>query len=91
GQAVAHLTFQAMSLGIYVHQMAGFDPEKVRVAYAVPERFDPITGIALGYLGDPDSLPDDLRTVELSPRQRKRVLDFVYAGKWGDTFSFIAK
>ena len=53
GGAVANLTFEATSKGIYLHQMAGFDAEKTRTTYAIPATADPIAAIALGYLGDP--------------------------------------
>src|SRR5688572_11639448 len=83
GAAVAILTVQATALDLYVHQMAGFIPEKVRAAYNVPETAEPVSAIALGYLGDPGSLPDDLRKREETPGQRKRVSDFVFSTGWG--------
>jgi len=83
GAAVAMLTVQATALDLYVHQMAGFIPEKVRSAYNVPDTAEPVSAIALGYLGNPASLPDDLRKREETPGQRKRVADFLYSTTWG--------
>ena len=83
GAAVANLTFEATSKGIYVHQMAGFDSEKTRTTYSIPPTADPIAAIALGYLGDPESLPPDFRDMEEKPRPRKPLNDFVFSGKWG--------
>ena len=37
GLAVANLIVQATALGLYVHQMAGFYPDKVRELYGVPD------------------------------------------------------
>ena len=51
GLAAANLIVQATALGLYVHQMAGFYPDKVRELYSVPEGFEPVAGIALGYPG----------------------------------------
>ena len=85
GQAVANLTLQATALGLFVHQMAGFSPEKVRQAFAVPEGFEPVAAIALGYPGDPTVLPEKLRQRELAPRSRKPLEDFVFSGRWGRT------
>src|SRR6266540_6661970 len=71
GLAVANLITQAMALGLYVHQMAGFYPDRVRELYGVPDGFEPVAGIVLGYLGDPTILPEDLQQRELAPRVRR--------------------
>ncbi|NTU80510.1 MAG: hypothetical protein HGA45_14225 [Chloroflexales bacterium] len=42
GQAVANLTVQATALGLSVHQLAGFDPEQARGAFAIPEDHTPL-------------------------------------------------
>jgi nitroreductase len=83
GQAVACLTVEATSLGLFVHQMAGFSIEKARETYALPPTTEPVAGIALGYLGDPDTLPEDLRQRELVASSRKPIGEFVYTGAWG--------
>jgi nitroreductase len=83
GAAVAFLTLQATSLGLFVHQMAGFEPAQVREAYAVPPTAEPVAAIAMGYAGDPQSLPEDLRKKELTPGQRKPIASFVFSGAWG--------
>lgn len=83
GQAVAHLTVQAGVHGVYVHQMGGYDQDKARELFDVPEGFDTVTVLALGYGGDVTSLPEDLQERELSPRVRKPFAEFVYADKFG--------
>jgi nitroreductase len=83
GLAVANLITQATALGLGVHQMAGFYPDRVRELYGVPEGFEPVAGIVLGYPGDPDILPDDLKQRELAPRVRKPLESFVFQGAWG--------
>jgi nitroreductase len=85
GLAVANLIVQATALGLYVHQMAGFYPDKVRELYGVPGDFEPVAGIVLGYPGDPATLPEDLRQRELAPRTRKPCESFVFQGAWGET------
>jgi len=90
GQAVANLIVQATALGLAVHQMAGFHPDKVRELYGVPKEFEPVAAIALGYPGDPQSLPDKLRTRELAPRERKHIAEFVFTGRWGRTSPVVA-
>jgi nitroreductase len=85
GLAVANLIVQATALGLYVHQMAGFYPDKVRELYGVPNDFEPVAGIVLGYPGDPATLPEDLQQRELAPRTRKPCESFVFQGAWGET------
>jgi nitroreductase len=86
GLAVENLVLQATALGLVVHQMAGFDVEKARAEFQIPEGFDPVAAIALGYEGDPTQLPENLREKELAPRSRKELKDFVFTEKWGETF-----
>jgi len=88
GLAVANLVLQATSMGLGVHQLAGIYPEKIQALFAIPDGFEPVSALAIGYAGDPDSLPDTLRTKELAPRSRKNLEEFVYTGRWGEGFPF---
>ena len=89
GQAAAHLTVQASTLGLYVHQMAGIEVERIRSVYSVPAGHEPVTALALGYIGKPDSLDDEkLRAREIAPRERRKQADFVFEGKFGGPPSF---
>lgn len=90
GQAVADLSVQATALGLFVHQMAGILPDKIRELYQIPDSHEPVTGIALGYPGTLEQLSDKLRQRELAARTRKPIGEFVFAGRWGRT-STIAK
>ena len=91
GQAVASLTMQATVLGLFVHQMAGFYPDKVRELYGVPKEFEPVAAIALGYPGDPENLPEPFKTRELAPRERKPIAEFVLTGGWGKTSPIVSR
>ncbi|MGH7150051.1 MAG: nitroreductase family protein [Planctomycetota bacterium] len=83
GLATGNLVVQATGMGLYVHQMAGILPEAARAAYAIPEGHEAATGIALGYPGDPASLPEKFRAAESAERTRKPLEAFVFAGRWG--------
>jgi nitroreductase len=89
GAASAWLTVEATSRGLVVHQMAGFDAEKARQIFAIPEGWQPIAAIAIGYPGDADSLPQPLRDRENAPRMRKPLSAFVMSGQWGRKASFV--
>jgi nitroreductase len=85
GLAVANLIVQATALGLSVHQMPGIYPDRVRELYGVPDGFEPVAGVVLGYVGDPAILPEDLQQRELAPRVRKPLESFVFQGAWGKT------
>ncbi len=91
GAATALLSVEATAQGLFVHQMAGFDHQKAKQVLGIPEGWEPIAAFAIGYPGDPDSLPEKLREREVAPRTRKPVGDFVMAGQWGHTASFAVK
>lgn len=90
GQAVAHLSVQATAEGLVLHQMGGFDAEKARQAFDVPAGYDPVVVIALGYLGDPMDLPEDMRAREGAPRSRLPLDQSAFYGRWGNSFAHAA-
>jgi len=89
GAASAWLTVEATSRGLFVHQMAGYDHEKARQVFAIPAGWEPIAAMAIGYPGDPESLPQPLRDREVAPRTRKPISEFVMSGSWGKKAPFL--
>lgn len=83
GLASANLTFEATSRGLFVHQMIGILPDKVRELYRIPESIQPVTGLAIGYAADPNTLPEKYQERDLASRGRKPVSQFVFGGEWG--------
>lgn len=85
GMAGAHLTLQGMEVGIYVHMMAGINPAKIRQAYKVPDEYEPLTAIAIGYPGKPDAAHLDKEVAErdAAGRERMKLAEFVFGGSWG--------
>jgi nitroreductase len=82
GAASAALTFQATAMDLYVHQMAGIKKDVARATFDVPDDVEPMTGLAVGYLGDPDQLSEKMQKSEQSPRSRKSLEDFVFGSDW---------
>lgn len=78
GLAVGNMTAQAMSMGLYLHPMGGFDSEKVIVNFNIPDEYEPVTMIAAGYLGDVNILPEELKQREIAERKRKLLSDIVF-------------
>jgi nitroreductase len=91
GAASALLSVEATARGLAVHQMAGFDPEKARQTFGIPAGWEAIAALAIGYPGDPHSLPQKLKDRELAPRTRKPLSEFVMAGRWGHPAPFVLK
>lgn len=85
GLAVQSMVFQAHTLGIYAHQMGGFDKQKAQELLEIPEGYQPVALTAFGYLGDPAVLPERYQPAETAPRVRKPLAEFVFTGRWGQT------
>lgn len=80
GAASANMCLQAIELGIHTHGMGGFDPETLRAFFGVPKDFEPIAVWAMGYLGDPETLPDHFKSQEKEPRSRRELDAYVFSG-----------
>lgn len=84
GQAAAMLVLQAAHLGLSAHQMGGYDRDKARQAFGIPEQYHLAAAIALGYQGEPSELPAErLQQMETTPRSRRELGEFVFDG-WGE-------
>lgn len=83
GQASATMSLQATAMGLFAHQMAGFDLDKARRTFAIPESHEPVAAIALGHPADPATLGGNVFEHMRKKRERKRLRAFVYAGVWG--------
>lgn len=83
GLAVAHLTLQALSMDLWIHQMAGFSIEKAREDFGVPHDHEPVSILAVGYYGNPADLPENRRALETGPRTRKPLGEIAFRNGWG--------
>jgi nitroreductase len=83
GLAVMSLILQAQSVGLHCHPMAGFDPDLAREAFSIPPLFEPGVVIAVGYLGSPDALSEELRAREIAARTRRELSELVFEDQWG--------
>lgn len=83
GLAVGALLAQAQAMGLCVHQMGGFDVERARAELALTAGHDPVAMMAIGYQGEPESLPVELRERELAPRERRPLNELVFGARFG--------
>ena len=71
GQAMAHLTVQATALGLHVHQLTSFDRAGLAADLDLPVGIRPLVVAAVGRLGDPAVLSEELRQRETGLRRRQ--------------------
>jgi nitroreductase len=71
GLAVGNLTVQAQAMGIHLHQMAGIIPQNAIDKLNIPEGYEPVTAIALGYYDG-----------ESGVKERMAVKEIAFSGSW---------
>jgi nitroreductase len=75
GAATANLAIQATALGVRTHFMGGFDAQRARSEFQVPDDFEIGAAFALGYIDETVTRP--------GVRTRRRLEEIVFAGDWG--------
>jgi len=83
GAAAENLCLQAVAQGLMAHQMGGFDEDKVRAIYAIPPQFACMAMIAVGWQADENNLGDDLKQLEIAPRERSELGTLFFENDWG--------
>lgn len=78
GMATMNLVLQATEMDLVTHQMAGFDVDKTRELFNIPGDYEPGSVIVIGYAGDVDSAPDDMKERDSASRQRKNLGDLYW-------------
>lgn len=80
GAAWMALTLQANKLGLYTHGMGGFDIDKAyEVTGVSADDYNAICAVAVGRMGDSDTLPSDLASRE-KPSDRKPLAEIAHKG-----------
>ncbi len=82
GAAAVSLCLQATSMGLATHQMGGFDGERTRAAFGIPEQINMMSMLAVGYSADVNTLSDELKERELAARKRRPLGGLFYDGVW---------
>jgi nitroreductase len=77
GGANSFLTLQAVEMGLQVRQMAGFDYTRPMEEIRIPTTYELGVFMAVGYPGDPETLPEKLKMREQQPRERFLQQEFV--------------
>lgn len=82
GAAAVSLCLQATNLGLMTHQMGGYDGEKARAAFNIPEQFETMAMLSVGYAAEVDTLDEEAKEREMAPRQRRDLGELFYNGTW---------
>jgi nitroreductase len=80
GAASASLTFEATTRGLVVHQMIGIDRDKARDLFQLDDSIDPVTGLAIGYVGGPGSVAEEFANRDRKKRERKPMDEIIIHG-----------
>ena len=80
GAASAMLTVEAVARGLCVHQMIGIEPDKVIATFEPGEDIKPLTGLAIGYAGEPAHVPAAYAERDAAPRQRLPMATILLGG-----------
>lgn len=91
GLATQNLAIQATALGLHLHLMGGFSPDKARANFAIPTDYEAVTMFALGYLGDPGQLSERHQESERAARTRRPLQEFVFSNQWGESASLLTE
>lgn len=82
GAATMNLCLQAADLGLMVHQMGGFDADKSRELFSIPEQFTPMAMMTVGYQLDEDKIPKDMKDREYGDRVRNPLGKNFFNATW---------
>jgi nitroreductase len=84
GAAAENLCLQAASMGLMAHQMGGFDVDKARAAFTVPNEYALMSMLCVGYQADVSKLEGEAKERETAPRSRRALNELFYSGTWGE-------
>ena len=81
GAAMQNVALQAFSMDLACRGMEGFDYEKARKEFSIPEEYAIEAMYAIGHRGNSSDLPAELQAKE-SPSDRKKINEFAFEGNF---------
>ena len=83
GAAMLSLVLQCEAMGLRAHQMGGFDAQKAREVFAVPDTCECLAMIAIGKQAAASAFQEEkMQERENAPRNRKPLTENFFDGKW---------
>ena len=78
GLAAQNILLQATELNLVARPMAGYAPAKVKELFGIPDEFEVLIAIAIGYEGDISTLAERHQKVSRAPRERQPLEENFY-------------
>lgn len=87
GFAGQNMMLEATHQGLRTHGIGGWDEAKVKVAIGLPDDHNVCFLLMIGYGGDVNDLPEDVRPKETRDRVRNEVGDNFFDDKFGSAWN----
>ena len=84
GAANENMFLESFNQGLIMHEMGGFDRDKARKVFNVPDEYEIGIMVAIGYQDSHDILPERYKEKAFSPRARKPLSEIAFLEELGN-------
>ena len=84
GAANENMFLESINQGLIMHEMGGFDRDKARRVFNVPDEYEIGIMVAIGYQDSHDILPKRYKEKAFSPRERKSLSEIAFLEELGN-------
>ena len=84
GAANENMFLESFNQGLIMHEMGGFDRDKARKVFNVPDEYEIGIMVAIGYQDSHDILPERYKEKAFSPRERKSLSEIAFLEELGN-------
>ncbi len=82
GAASENLCLQAAAMNLMTHQMGGFDADKAREIFEIPDQYTPMAMITVGYQLAESQIQGEMKEREYAARSRNELAHNFFEGHW---------
>lgn len=84
GAANENMFLESFNQGLIMHEMGGFDRDKARRVFNIPDEYEIGIMVAIGYQDSHDILPERYKEKAFSPRERKSLSEIAFLEELGN-------
>jgi nitroreductase len=84
GAANENMFLESFNQGLIMHEMGGYDRDKAKKVFNIPDEYEIGIMIAIGYQDSHEILPERYREKANSPRQRKALSEIAFLEELGN-------
>lgn len=84
GAANENMFLESFNQGLIMHEMGGFDRDKAKKVFNIPDEYEIGIMIAIGYQDSHEILPERYREKANSPRERKQLSEIAFLEELGN-------